>query len=78
MDGLQRWLKNTNSLQKTKTEFDLIMTEVFFIDCYHKQPKYFDIARILNNYGYSLYDFYNFAYDENGQVRWGDAIFLPT
>jgi FkbM family methyltransferase len=55
----------------------LIFTEVNFVSVYSGQCWFFDVASQLQNYGYYLFDFYNFAYSETGQLKWGDAIFLP-
>ena len=57
---------------------DLIYTEMMFVPVYQGQYWFFNIAADLHHYGYRLFDFYNFAYAETGQLKWGDAIFLPT
>jgi FkbM family methyltransferase len=56
----------------------LIATEVNFVSVYRCQALYHDVATTLGKHGYRLYDFYNFHYATGeGQVQWGDAIFLP-
>jgi len=72
-----RLLRGAQTLLKQK-RIGLIFTEVLFVDLYEEQGDYFEIARFLSDYGYYLFDFYNFDYDENGQLTWGDAIFLPS
>jgi hypothetical protein len=44
---------------------------------YLAQALYHDVAATLQGFGYRLYDFYNFHYGPDGQLQWGDAIFLP-
>jgi FkbM family methyltransferase len=56
----------------------LVYAEVLFVPVYERQGYYHDMALCLSTHGYRLYDFYNFTYTETGQVRWGDAIFLPV
>jgi len=34
------------------------------------------LAALLDQYGYSLFDVYNLKRAKNGQLRWGNAIFL--
>jgi FkbM family methyltransferase len=56
----------------------LIYTEVLFVPVYEGQANFYDVASFLDTYRYRILDFYNFAYGEKGQVKWGDAIFLPV
>jgi FkbM family methyltransferase len=55
-----------------------IYTEVLFVPLYDGQSEFYEIANLLSRYRFSLFDFYNFSYDITGQLRWGDALFLPT
>jgi FkbM family methyltransferase len=57
---------------------NLIYTELLFVAVYDRQGHFYEIARFLNLHNYRLFDFYNFAYGVNGQLKWGDAIFLKT
>jgi len=65
-----------NLLKKKKV--NLIFSELIFVDLYENQGKYFEIQSMLDKFGYFLFDFYNFVYDKNGQLKWGNAIFLPS
>jgi hypothetical protein len=56
----------------------LVYTEVLFVSVYQGQANFYDVAAYLGIHGYRFFDFYNFAYAENGQLKWGDAIFLPS
>lgn len=54
----------------------LIYTELLFAPLYEGQGRFFKICDFLSGYGYELFDMYNFAYQENGRLAWGDAIFI--
>ncbi|MDA7950617.1 MAG: FkbM family methyltransferase, partial [Pirellulaceae bacterium] len=61
----------------TKKKVRAIISEVDFVSVYEGQTWAGELLQMFAEYGYHLYDFYNFAYSETGQVKWGDAIFLP-
>lgn len=54
----------------------LIYCEVMFISHYQGGCLYHDIAEYLANYGYSLFNLFNLKQAGNGQLRWGNAIFI--
>ena len=56
----------------------LVYTEVMFVPVYEGQGKFYEVAALLGGAGYELFDFYSFTYADDGQVKWGDAIFRPT
>jgi FkbM family methyltransferase len=57
----------------------VIILEVLFVPRYVGQGEVEDLLTRLRSHGYTVYDWYNFAYDEpTGQVLFGDAIFLPA
>jgi FkbM family methyltransferase len=56
----------------------LIYTEVLFVPVYENQGNFYEIASFLDTHDYRIFDFYNFAYGKNGQLKWGDAIFIPS
>lgn len=60
-----------------KRSVGLIYTEVVFVPVYEGQAWFYDVASVLSAHGYGLFDFYNFAYGDGWQLKWGDAIFLP-
>lgn len=43
-----------------------------------KGADFFETAALLGAKGFQLFDFYDFAYDSSGQLKWGDALFLPA
>jgi FkbM family methyltransferase len=75
--GELKVLHGSSELLKAR-RIGLIYTEVLFLPLYQGQGWFYDIAAHLHAYGYQLFDFYNFVYAEDGQLKWGDAIFLPA
>lgn len=55
---------------------DVIYTEVLFISHYDNAPLFPSIALFLAERNYSLYGLYNLELAKNGQLRYGDAIFV--
>jgi Methyltransferase FkbM domain len=54
----------------------LIYTEVMFIPHYDGEPLFYEIWSFLEQFGYSLFDIYNTVTATNGQLRYGDALFV--
>jgi FkbM family methyltransferase len=54
----------------------LIYTEIFFVPHYEAAPLFHDIWSHLAQHGYSLFDIYNLHRARNGQIRFGDALFV--
>lgn len=54
----------------------LIYIEVMFTAHYEDGCLYHELAGFLEQYGYTLFNFYNLKRAKNGQLRWGNAIFL--
>ncbi|MCX7714024.1 MAG: hypothetical protein N2035_10255 [Chthoniobacterales bacterium] len=54
----------------------LIFTEIMFIPHYAGAPLFHEIWSYLSHFAYSLFDIYELHRAENGQLRYGDAIFL--
>jgi FkbM family methyltransferase len=54
----------------------LIYTEVMFIPHYEGGCLFHELARWLEKYGYTLFNLYNLKRAKDGQIRWGNAIFL--
>ena len=72
-----RALKGAERLLSAR-KIGAIYSEVLFIPVYQGQGEFFEIQAFLEKYGYTLFDFYGFSYGANGQLRWGDALFLPA
>lgn len=54
----------------------LIYTEVMFVPHYEGGCMFHELTGLLKQYGYTLFNFYNLKGAKNGQLRWGNAIFL--
>jgi FkbM family methyltransferase len=57
---------------------DVIFTEAMFVPHYEGAPLYHELAGFLASHGYSLYDLFLAAHGSNGQLRYGDAIFVSS
>lgn len=55
---------------------DLIYTEVMFVSHYENGVLFHELCNFLSNWGYSLFNIYDLKRAENGQLRWGNAIFV--
>lgn len=60
----------------TRQAIDLVYCEVMFISHYQGGCLYHDIAAHLGGYGYSLFNLFNLKQASDGQLRWGNAIFI--
>jgi len=54
----------------------IIYTEIMFVPHYEDCALFFELCRYLSNFSYTLYDVYNLKRAGNGQLRYGDAIFV--
>ena len=54
----------------------LIYTEIMFIPHYEGAPLFHEIWSFLSKCGYSLFDIYDLHRARNGQIRYGDALFV--
>ena len=72
-----RVLAGADTLLK-ESRIGLIALEVLFVPLYEKQANPEAVMALLRDAGYRVYDWYNFSYDENGQVLFGDAMFVPS
>ncbi len=66
--GAQRLL-NSNAI-------DLIFSEIQFIEHYQSAPLFHDLWGHLTGLGYSLFDVYDLCRAQNGQLRFGNALFV--
>lgn len=64
--------KNLLSNQKIQ----VIFSEVEFRQIYENQALYEELATFLNQYQFSFFSFYNLSYARDGQMLYGDAIFI--
>ena len=54
----------------------LIFAEITFIPHYEGAPLFHEIWSYLSKFGYSLFDIYDLHRATNGQIRYGDALFV--
>ena len=54
----------------------LIYSELTFVPYYEGGATYHEVSAALARSGYTLYNFYSFHYGRQGQLVWGDAIFV--
>jgi len=59
-----------------KNSIDIIYTEFFLVPHYQDAPLLNDLWSILSDSGYSMFDIFKGPYANNGQLRFGDAIFI--
>lgn len=57
-------------------KIDLIFIEVEFMELYEKQPLFHDISAYLHLKGYHLFSLYNMSISSQGQLIYGDAVFI--
>lgn len=55
---------------------DLIYTEVSFTEIYNDQVIFYELCRLLSQYGYYLFNLYDFVRGSNGVIVGTDALFL--
>ena len=68
-------LKGASERLKDK-RIRLIYTEVMFVPHYEGGCLFCDVLDFLSRYDYTLFNLYNLKRARNGQLRWGNAIFL--
>ncbi|HZV33101.1 MAG TPA: FkbM family methyltransferase [Verrucomicrobiae bacterium] len=54
----------------------LIFTEIWFVPHYEGAPLFHEIWSFLSKFDYSLFDVYDLHRATNGQLRYGDALFV--
>jgi FkbM family methyltransferase len=60
----------------TEKRIKLIFAEVMFVAHYEGGCFFHEVSDFLSRYHYKLYNLYNLKRARNGQLRWGNAIFL--
>lgn len=54
----------------------LIYTEISFISHYENSPLFYEVWSFLSKLGYSLFEIYDLCRATNGQIRYGNALFV--
>jgi FkbM family methyltransferase len=57
-------------------DLPIIYTEIMFIPHYDKCPLFHELCLYLSKFGYSLFNMYDLHRATNGQLRYGDALFV--
>ena len=57
-------------------KISVVMIELMFVEIYEGQGLFYDICREMSHYGYGIYDLPYIRRHRDGQIRWGDAIFI--
>ncbi len=57
-------------------QIKLIFAEVMFVAHYESGCLFHEVSDFLSRYDYTLFNLYNLKRARNGQLRWGNAIFL--
>lgn len=58
------------------SKISLVFTEVNFVTLYKDGALFHQLASELYQFGFSLYRFYDFEFADDGQLKFGNAIFL--
>jgi FkbM family methyltransferase len=54
----------------------LIYLEVMFVPHYEGQPLFHELCAFLDSFGYTPFNLYDLHISHNGQLRYGDALFV--
>lgn len=57
-------------------KISVVMIELMFVEIYEGQGLFYDICRQMSEFGYGIYDLPYIRRHRDGQMRWGDAIFI--
>ena len=76
VEGAEVKVLDGASSMLSKQAIKLIYSEVMFIPHYTDGCLFHELAAFLNKHGYTLLNFYHLKSAKNGQLRWGNAIFL--
>ncbi|MEX2287043.1 MAG: FkbM family methyltransferase [Planctomycetaceae bacterium] len=68
-------LRGAQSLLRT-AGVSLIYTEIMFVPHYEGSPLFHEMTSYLSGFGFSLFQIYNLHTAPNGQLRFGEAIFV--
>jgi FkbM family methyltransferase len=70
LEGARELLKN-NAIR-------MVYSEIDFTDLYVGGGRWYALASLLYDHGFKLHNFYNLYHNQNGQLCWGDAIFVRS
>lgn len=76
VEGAEKKVLSGASDKLSKCNIHLVYTEIMFVPHYEGGCMFHELAAFLEQYGYALFNLYNLKRAKNGQLRWGNAIFL--
>jgi len=76
VEGAETMVFSGASNMLAQNKIKVIYTEVMFVPHYEKGCLYHDIAELLDKYNYTLLNLYDLRTARDGQLRWGNAIFI--
>ena len=76
VEGAEKKVLSGAGDKLSKHNICLIYTEVMFVPHYDGGCMFHELTGFLEQYGYTLFNLYNLKMAKNGQLRWGNAIFL--
>jgi FkbM family methyltransferase len=76
VEGAEKKALKGASDKLSKYAIYLIYTEVMFTTHYEGGCMFCELASFLKQYDYTLFNLYNLKRAKDGQLRWGNAIFL--
>lgn len=76
VEGAELKVFNGTRQMFLQNNIGIIYTEVMFVKHYEGGCMYNEVASYLEQYGFTLFNIYNMKRAKNGQLRYGNAIFL--
>jgi len=76
VEGAEKKVLSGACNKLSKHNIYLIYTEIIFVPHYEGGCMFHELTAFLEQYGYTLFNFYNLKSAKNGQLRWGNAIYL--
>lgn len=76
VEGAEIKVLNGAAAKLAKQSVELIYTEVMFVAHYDGGCIFHELSSFLSRHGYTLFNIYNLKCARDGQLRWGNAIFL--
>lgn len=75
-EGAELMVLRGASESLAQKSIDLIYTEIMFVPHYEGGAMFHELCSFLSDFGYTLFGVYDLKRAGNGQLRWGNAIFV--
>jgi len=76
VEGTELLVLRGASEKLEQKSIEIIYAEIMFVPHYEKGVMFYELCSFLSDYGYTVFDLYDLKRDGNGQIRWGNAIFV--